>query len=87
MPSPPASPLAPAPPIAVLPISALLLSARLPPLAQDAAADASATGAAVGLVVDDIAGRRRSACRRLEMPPPATAELPLTVQLVSVAVP
>ncbi len=51
-----------------------------------AAADASATGAADGLVVDDTAGGDDQR-PWLEMPPPSTAGLPLTEQLVSVDVP
>ena len=56
-----------------------------PAVAPDAAADASATGAAAGLVVADLLEATFSV-PWLEMPPPATAELPLTVQLVSVTV-
>ena len=58
-----------------------------PAAAQDAAADAIATGPADGLVVDDVAGGRRVSVPWFEMPPPVAAELPLTVQLVSVVVP
>ena len=69
MPSPPASPLAPAPPIALLAATACLLSVETPAVAQDAAADAIATGAAVAWLLLIRAGATFSV-PWLEMPPP-----------------
>ena len=78
------APLAPAPPIAVLPISALLLSATLPPLLKMPPPMPSPPAPPLALLLMILLEPTFSV-PWLEMPPPATAELPLTVQLVSVA--
>ena len=85
MPSPPASPLAPAPPIALLPLSVLLLSARLPPLLKMPppmpAPPAPPLAWLLMILLDATFSVPGWKCRRRRL-----AELPLTVQLVSVAV-
>ena len=83
MPSPPASPLAPAPPIAVLPLSVLLLSARLPPLLKMPPPMPAPPAPPLAWLLMILLEATFSV-PWLAMPPPATAELPLTVQLVSV---